>query len=117
MELSKRNILLFFTLLLVIIIVFFVSKYNQTNKAYSSKLNGKVESLRHVGRGEAYLQVKFEGEREFNSLCIVYVGNENQDDLKINDSIYKAKNSLNYQVYRQDSSGNYIFYKTLKNEP
>lgn len=117
MELSKRNILLFFTLLLVIIIIFFVSKYNQTNKAYSSEINGKVESLRHVGRGEAYLQVKFEGEREFNSLCIVYVGNENQDDLKVNDSIFKAKNSWDYKIYRQNSSGNYSFYKTLKNKP
>jgi len=117
MELSKRNILLFFTLLFIIIIVFFIAKHNQVKKMYSSKLNGKVKSLRHIGRGEGYLQVKFEGEKEFNSLCIIYVGSENKDDLKIGDSIYKAKNSEDYQIYRQDGSGNYNFYKTLKNKP
>ncbi|KMQ61685.1 hypothetical protein ACM40_04935 [Chryseobacterium sp. BLS98] len=117
MELSKRNILLFFTLLLAIIIVFFIAKHNQTKKAYSSELIGKVGSLRYVGRGKGYLQVKFEGEKEFNSLCIIYVGSENKDDLKVSDSIYKAKNSEDYQIYRQDSSGNYNFFKTLKNKP
>ncbi|AZA56576.1 hypothetical protein [Chryseobacterium shandongense] len=117
MELSKRNILLFFTILFVIIIVFFIAKYNQTKKEYSSELNGKVESLRYIGRGDGYQQVKFEGEKEFNALCIIYVGSENKDDLKIGDSIYKEKNSEDYQIYRQDSSGNYSFYKTLKNKP
>ncbi|UPQ76043.1 hypothetical protein [Chryseobacterium nepalense] len=117
MELSKRNILLFFILLFVIIIAFFIAKHNQAKKAYSSELNGKVESLRFIGRGEGYLQVKFAGEKEFNSLCIIYVGSENKDDLKIGDSIHKAKNSEDYHIYRQNSSGNYNFFKILKNKP
>lgn len=117
MELNKRNFILFCLLILSVIIVFFIVKHTRSKEIYVGELNGKVKSLRYVGRGEGYLQVKFEGEKEFNSLCIIYVGSENKDDLKVNDSIYKAKNSEDYQIYRQDSSENYNFYKTLKNRP
>jgi|GEM_PF-3151963 len=117
MELSKRNILLFLSLLFVIILAFFVGRHNHVKEAYANALYGKVQSLRPIGRGEGYLQVKFEGEKEFNSLCTLYVGSENKDDLQVGDSIYKAKNSKDYQIYRQNGKEKYIFYKTLKIKP
>ncbi|MCY0970756.1 hypothetical protein [Chryseobacterium wangxinyae] len=84
---------------------------------YVTELNGKVESFRYVGRGEGYVEVKFEREENLNPLCVIYIGSENKEDLKVGDSIYKAKNSEDYQIYRQDGSENYSFCKTLKNKP
>lgn len=116
MELNKRNFIIC-VLILSIIIVFFIINHNRTKEMYTIELHRKVESFRYVGRGEGYVEVKFEGEDNFNSLCIIYVGSENKDDIKVGDSIYKAENSIEYKIYRQDSSGNYSFYKTLKNKP
>jgi hypothetical protein len=117
MELNKRNYILFCLLILSVIIVFFIVKHTRSKEIYVGELNGKVESLRYVGRGEGYLEVKFEGEEKFNYLCVIYVGSKNKEDLKIGDSIYKAKNSEEYQVFRPDGFGKYIFYKKLKNKP
>lgn len=117
MELNKRNFIIFCILILSIIITFLIIKYNRSEEMYITELNGKVESLRYVGRGEGYVEVKFEGDDKFNPLCVIYIGSENKEDLKVGDSIHKAKNSENYQVYRQDNLGNFIFYKTLKNKP
>lgn len=117
MELNKRNFIIFCVLMLSIIIVFFIIKYNRSKEMYLTELDGKVESFRYVGRGEGYIEVKFEGEENFNHLCVLYIGSENKEDLKIGDSIYKAKNSEAYYIYRPDNSGNYNFYKILKNKP
>ncbi|KFF01382.1 hypothetical protein IX39_12485 [Chryseobacterium formosense] len=58
-----------------------------------TKLNGKVDSFRHEGKGEGYIEVKFEGVDSFNHLCVIYVGGENKENLKVGYSIYKPKNS------------------------
>ncbi|MCQ9634981.1 hypothetical protein MP477_08460 [Chryseobacterium sp. WG23] len=117
MELNKRNFIIFCILILSIIIAFLIIKYNRSEEMYITELNGRVESLRYVGRGEGYVEVKFEGDDKFNPLCVIYIGSENKEDLKVGDSIHKVKNSKNYQVYRQDTLGNFNFYKTLKSEP
>ncbi len=117
MELTKRNFIIFCVLILSIIIVFFIIKHNRSKEMYTNELNGKVESFRYVGKGEGYIEIKFEGESNFNPLCIIYVGSENKEDLKVGDSIYKAKNSDQYQIYRKDKFDNYVFYKTLKSIP
>jgi len=117
MELNKRNFIIFCVVILSILIVFFIIKHNRAKEMYISELDGKVESFRYVGRGEGYIEIKFEGEDKFNPLCVIYIGSENKEDLKIGDSIYKAKNSNEYQIYRQDTFGKYVFYKTLKNIP
>lgn len=117
MELNKRNFIIFCVLILSIIIVFFIIKHNRSKEVYSTELSGKIESFRYVGRGEGYVEVKFEEEENFNPLCVIYIGSENKEDLKVGDSIYKAKNSEEYQIYRLDSSGNYNFYKILRNKP
>lgn len=117
MELNKRNLILFCLIILVIIILFFIIKSKRSRESYATEINGTVQLLRFVGRGEGYVEVKFEGESKFNPLCVIYIGSENQNDLKIGDSIHKSKNSGDYQIYRQDRTGNYSFYKTLKNKP
>ncbi|KFF01383.1 hypothetical protein IX39_12490 [Chryseobacterium formosense] len=117
MELNKRNLIIFCVFILSVVIVFFIIKNNLSRKSYVTELSGKVESFRYVGKGEGYIEVKFEGEESFNHLCVIYIGGENKESLKIGDSIYKAKNSEEYEIYRKDSSGNYNFYKTLKNKP
>jgi hypothetical protein len=113
MELNKRN----FIFVCALILSIFIIKRNRSKEMYINKLNGKIESFRYVGRGEGYVEVKFEEEKKFNPLYIIYLGGENKEDLKIGDSISKAKNSEDYQIYRKDRSGNYNFYKTLKSEP
>lgn len=117
MKLNKRNFIFVCALILSIVIVFFIIKRNRSKEMYITTLNEKIESFRYVGRGDGYVEVKFEGEKKFNPLYIIYLGAENKEDLKIGDSISKAKNSEDYQIYRKDRSGNYNFYKTLKSEP
>lgn len=104
---------MFCILMTSVVIIFFMTKHNRSKEEYTTEFNGKVESLRYIGRGEGYLQVKFEEEKEFNPLCVIYVGSDNKEALKIGDSIYKAKNSKDYQIYRRNDAGNYVFYKTL----
>ena len=117
MKLNKRNLIILCVLILGTIIVFFIIKHQRLKETYITELSGKIASLRYVGRGEGYIEVKFTGEEKFNSLAVIYLGSENKEDLKIGDSIYKAKNAEEYQIYRRDSSGNYHFYKRLKNKP
>lgn len=117
MELNKRNFIIFCVMILSIAIVFFIIKNNRSKEMYTTELNGKVAAIRYVGRGEGYVEVKFEGEEKFNPLCVIYIGSENKNDLKAGDSIHKMKESIEYHIYRQDEPGKYVFYKTLKSIP
>lgn len=116
MELNKKNIILFILFVFSIVIYFSYNKYIISKNSYKREIYGIVEELRNIGRGNGYVQVKFKGVKKFDELCILYLG-ENQNDLKVQDSIYKSKNSYEYQVYRKDSSGGFQFYKTLRNRP
>ncbi|WP_027383546.1 hypothetical protein [Epilithonimonas caeni] len=116
MELNKKNIILFILFISCFVIYFSYNKYKISKNSYNNKIYGLVDELRNIGRGNGYVQVKFKGCKKFDELCILYLG-ENQNDLRVGDSIYKAKNSYDYQVYRKDSFGNFQLYKTLRNKP
>ncbi|MFP3597938.1 hypothetical protein [Chryseobacterium sp. SIMBA_029] len=115
MELNKRNII--FVIIIIFAGILFVCFWNlyKYNKFYSSEVDGIIEEIKSNRKFENSKVVKFVGENDFNYTFWIYASDKN--DIKIGDSIYKAKNSEDYQIYRQDSSGNYIFFKTLKNKP
>lgn len=115
MELNKRNII--FATIIIFAGILFVCFWNlyKYNKFYSSEVDGIVEDIKANRKFENSKAVKFVGEKDFNDTFWIYAPYKN--DLRIDDSIYKTKNSEVYQIYRQDSSGKYTFYKTLKNQP
>lgn len=115
MELNKRNIIfLFLIVILAILFVVFWNK-NKDRKFYKSELSGIIEDIRSNRRFENSKVIKFRGANDFNYLFWFYA--PHSEDLKVGDSIYKSKNSYEYQVYRKDNFENYQFYKTLKNKP
>lgn len=94
-----------------------MKQHNISSKSYKSEITGIVGELRNVGRGNAYVQVKFENATNFNQLCVLYIGSNNPEDLKIGDSLYKPQNSYEYRIYRKNDFGNLQFFKILKNKP
>lgn len=115
MELNKRNLIIVIIIIFTSILFVFFWNLNKQNKFYSSELIGVIEKIKSNRKFENSKVAKFVGDNDFNYTFWIYAPNE--DDLKIGDSIYKAKNSEDYQIYRKSSSGNYNFYKTLKNKP
>lgn len=115
MELNKKNIIILIIIVCIGISFVFFWNLKKYNKFYSSELTGIIEDIKVNRKFENSKVAKFVGDHDFNYTFWIYAPDEN--DLKIGDSIYKAKNSENYQVYRQDALGNFNFYKTLKNKP
>ncbi|GAA5100769.1 hypothetical protein GCM10023210_39610 [Chryseobacterium ginsengisoli] len=115
MELNKRNIIIVIIIICTGVLFVFFWNLNKYNKFYSSEITGTIEKIKSNRKFENSKVAKFVGESDFNYTFWIYA--PDKDDLKVGDSIYKAKNSEDYQIYRQDSSGNYHFYKTLKNKP
>ncbi|MBP1167233.1 hypothetical protein JOE44_004117 [Chryseobacterium sp. PvR013] len=114
MKLNKRgNISIFIVICLSVIFGFFWN-LNKYNKFYNSVLTGIVEEIKSNRKFENSKVAKFVGDENFNYTFWIYA--PEKDDLKISDSIYKAKNSEDYQIYRQNSSGRYNFYKILKDK-
>ncbi|MGX9987251.1 hypothetical protein [Soonwooa purpurea] len=116
MELNKRNIFIILIGVALLLIYFFVKQNTLQKDSYQSEIKGIVEGKRHIGRGEAYIQLKFKGSDRFDDLSVLYVGTDNQNDVVIGDSIYKPHNSYNYQVFRLNKNDHYEFYKILKYE-
>lgn len=115
MELSKRNIIIVIIIICIGVLFVFFWNLSKYNKFYSSEVVGIIEEIKSNRKFENSKVVKFVGGNDFNYTFWIYAPDKN--DIKIGDSIYKEKNSEDYQIYRQDSSGNYSFYKTLKNKP
>lgn len=117
MEFNKKNVILFILGIIIILCFFFIKQHSISSKSYKSEIAGIVGDLRSVGRGNAYVQVKFENATNFNQLCVLYLGSNNQEDLKIGDSLYKPENSYEYQIYRKNDFVSFHFFKILKNKP
>lgn len=115
MKLNKRNIILLAMIIGTGILFVFFWNLNKHHKFYGSELSGIVEEIKSNGKFENSKVAKFVGDNDFNYSFWMYAPHEN--DLKIGDSIYKAKESEDYQIYRRNGSGNYVFYKALKNKP
>jgi hypothetical protein len=115
MELNKKNIIIVIIIIFAGILFVFLWNLNKHNKFYNSELTGIIEDIKSNRKFENSKVAKFVGDSDFNYTFWMYAPDE--DDLKIGDSIYKAKKSIEYQVYRQDKFRKYIFYKTLKNIP
>lgn len=115
MELNKRNIIIVIIIICIGVLFVFFWNLNKHNKFYSSGLTGIIEEIKSNRKFESSKVCKFVGDSDFNYTFWIYAPDEN--DLKIGDSIYKAKNSEDYQIYRQNGLVNYVFYKTLKNKP
>ncbi|WP_123906565.1 hypothetical protein [Chryseobacterium sp. MYb7] len=113
MKLKRRNIIIIIICISVLFVIFW--NVNKHNKFYTSGLNGIIKDIKSNRKFENSKVAKFVGDSDFNYAFWIYAPDES--DLKIGDSIYKAKDSENYQIYRIDSSGDYSFYKTLKNRP
>ena len=111
MELNKRDIISIIIVICLIVIFVFFLNLNKYNKFYISELTGVVKELKFNRKFENSKVAKFVREDNFNYTFWIYTPEKN--DLKIGDSIYKAKNSEDYQIYRQISSGHYSFHKTL----
>jgi len=115
MELNKRNIIIVIIIICISILFVFFWNLSKHNKFYGSEVAGIIEEIKSNRKFENSKVVKFVGDNDFNYTFWNYAPDKN--DIKIGDSIYKAKNSENYQIYRQNGSRNYRFYKTLKNKP
>lgn len=115
MELNKKNIITAIVIICIGILFVCFWNLNKHNKFYSSELTGIIEEIKSNKKFENSKVTKLTGDNDFNYTFWIYAPNEN--DLKVGDSVYKAKNSEEYQIYRRDNFGNYIFYRTLKNKP
>jgi hypothetical protein len=115
MRLNKRNIVMLIMMIGICILFVFFWNINKQDKFYNSELKGIIEEIKSNGKFESSKVAKFAGEKDFNYTFWMYA--PDKGDLKIGDSIYKAKDSEDYYIYRQDHLGKYIFYKTLKNKP
>lgn len=115
MELNKKNIVILIIIIGAGILFVLFWNLNKQNKFYNSELTGIIEKIKSSRKFENSKVAKFVGDKDFNYTFWIYTPDKN--DLKVGDSIYKAKNSEDYQIYRQNSSGKYVFYKTLKNKP
>lgn len=115
MELSKRNIIIVIIIICTSVLFVFFWNLRKHNKFYGSEVAGIIEEIKSNRKFENSKVARFVGDNDFNYNFWIYAPNKN--DIKIGDSIYKAKNSEDYQIYRKDNSGNYRFYKTLKNKP
>ncbi|MDW9378613.1 hypothetical protein [Chryseobacterium sp. JV558] len=115
MKLKKRNIIIVIIIICISVLFVFFWNVNKNNKFYTLRLNGIIKDIKSNRKFENSKVAKFVGDSDFNYSFWIYAPDES--DLKIGDSIYKAKDSENYQIYRIDSSGDYKFYKTLKNVP
>lgn len=115
MELNKRSVIILIIIICTGVFFCFFWNLNKHNKFYNSELTDIIEEIKPNRKFENSKVAKFVGDKDFNYTFWIYTPDKN--DLKIGDSIYKAKNSEEYQVYRPDGSGKYIFYKKLKNKP
>ncbi|UQB67785.1 hypothetical protein [Epilithonimonas zeae] len=115
MELNKKNVMFLFSIVfLTILFVVFWNK-NKDRAFYKSELSGITEEIKSNPRFENSKVIKFEGANDFNYLFWFYA--PDFEDLKVGDSIYKSKDSYEYQIYRKDAFAKYQFYKILKNQP
>ncbi|KFF01381.1 hypothetical protein IX39_12480 [Chryseobacterium formosense] len=115
MKLNKVHITIVIIIVSAGILFVFFWNLKKQNKFYNSELNGIIEQIKSNQKFENSKVCKFVGDDNFNYTFWIYAPEKN--DMKIGDSIYKRKNSDVYDVYRQDRSGNYNFYKNLKNKP
>ncbi|MGX9987252.1 hypothetical protein [Soonwooa purpurea] len=115
MALNKRNIILI--LLLAFLMLIFAYIWNQNNDSvfFRTELSGIIEEIKSNGRFENSKVAKYKNEKDFNYLFWFYT--PNSDDLKVGDSIFKSKNSYDYEIYRLDKNDHYEFYKILKRNP
>lgn len=115
MGLNKRNIIILIIIIFTSIFFVFFWNLNKHNKFYNSELTGIIKEIKSNRKFENSKVAKFVGDHDFNYNFWIYAPYAN--DIKIGDSIYKAKNSEEYQVFRPDCFGKYFFYKKLKNKP
>ena len=99
----KKKFLIFASIIILLLTLFLTKQFSISFKSYKSEIFGEVKDIRNVGRGDAYVQLKFKNAVKFNELSVLYVGADNQKDIKIGDSIYKSQNSYEYKIYRKDS--------------
>ena len=65
-----------------IILYFNYRKYSLDKEVYHSEINGHIKSIRQVGRGDGYIQLKLKNENNFHPEAIIYLGSNNKNEMK-----------------------------------
>ena len=113
MMLNRKNLLILASIILIAFLFAYLWNKNKQDKFYKNDYCGVVEEIKANRRFENAKVVKLQNQEEYNYNYWIYA--PLKDDLKINDSISKIKNNLNYRIYRKNKLGKFEFYKILRN--
>ena len=98
------------------LIFVFIWNKNYDNNLFKNEYFGIIQEIKSNGRFENSKVLKLKNSTDFNYDFWIYSPIEN--DLKINDSVSKEKNSFEYKVFRKNNSnGKFEFYKILNSKP
>ena len=113
MMLNRKNLLILASIILIAFLFAYLWNKNKQDKFYKNNYCGVVEEIKANRRFENAKVVKLQNQEDYNHNFWIYA--PLKDDLKINDSISKIKNNLNYRIYRKNKLGKFEFYKILRN--
>ena len=96
MKLNKRNISILLSIILCGVLFVFLWNENKQREFYESELHGIIEEIEVSKKFENSKTIRCTGDKDFSYKFWIYTKDEN--DLKIGDSISKAKNSNSYRI-------------------
>lgn len=111
--LNRKNLLILASIIVIAVLFVFVWNQNKHDEFYKNDYFGVVEEIKANRKFENPKVVKLQNQEDYNYNFWIYA--PLRDDLKINDSISKIKNNLNYKIYRKNKLGKFEFYKILRN--